>query len=430
MSVLSTFSIKLASAITSFVLLILSTQFLGASGRGSITLIVTNIGLVTLANGFVGGASLMYLLSKNNGREYTFKMLGIAYLWTPISSLIIATVTLYGGAIDTRFMCDAFLLGWLAALVAVNALVVLSAGNIALYNGVNLIQTGVCLTFFYLASLTDAGATVKDYINGLYIAYVLSLLVSTVVSWNYLKGLRKTDSSSSLIDSIAEIFKIGAASQIGNLFLYLTYRLSYYLLSTTSGLNDVGIYSVGVMISESLWLVSGSFAIVLYAKTVKSNQDALLTNLTIKYAKFCFATSIVFVATLMCLPIAFFTSAFGVQFVSVKLSLALLSIAMVSTSVSTVINHYLAGVGKFRTNAIVSGFGFLVSFFGNLILIPSYGFAGAAIVSSLSGLLVAVLFITQFVRITKCNARDLIPSVADLVLIRKEITSLCKTLRK
>ena len=55
-AVFRTFALKLGAALSSFVLLGMTTHLLGAAGRGTISLVVTTIGLSGLVNGFVGGA--------------------------------------------------------------------------------------------------------------------------------------------------------------------------------------------------------------------------------------------------------------------------------------------------------------------------------------------------------------------------------------
>lgn len=408
----------------------LSSQILGATGRGSVALIATNIVIAVVVSGFVGGASLMHLLEKYTNQKYTLRILTVSYFWAAISSSLIAFLALQMEWVHRNFILDTFFLGLLAAMTAINSLVALNNKNIIFYNSITLIQVGGCLIFFYLSSIFIGKVEINNYIHSLYVSHILSFLISTGLIFKYFFKLEKESDGPKVLESVFEIFKIGALSQISNLFLYATYRVSYYVLGAAGALNEVGIYSVGVMISEIVWIVSGSFAIVLFVHATKSKNDKDLPFRAIRYMKICFFISISFVVVLLLIPKIFYILIFGNQFGDVKITILYLSGAMICASVSTILNHYFAGIGMFFTNAVVALIGLIFSLILNLFLIPKFGFIGAAITSSTIGLLILLLFLHQFLKQTKVDAKKLIPKFEDFKEFHQNTIRLFQTFLK
>lgn len=397
-SVLSTFSLKLASALASFALLALTTHELGAHGRGVISILVATISIVVLLNGFIGGSSLVFLLARNRSRGYAFQITIIAYIWALVSSAIIAMIGYMTDSINSTQLVNIITLGALASAISIGAVIALCAGNIFLYNATNLIQVVSCLILFYFGSQGGAGPSVKLYIISLYGAYIICFVVTAVMATCYLRSLQQLGPNPKVNTTLISLFKYGGLAQLSNLLLFITYRLSYYILGQSSGIEAVGIYSVAVIISESLWMISGSFAIVLYAVAARESNSSELTSRTIKYVKICGIVSLFAVGALICMPAVIFAAIFGAEFGEVKTMIAALSIAIVSTSVSTIINHYFAGLGLYSTNAKVAFAGFLVSVGGNLLLVPTFGLIGAGLTASAASLLVAVWLIQLFLK--------------------------------
>ncbi len=394
--ILSTFSLKFASALASFALLGMTTHFLGASGRGVISIVVTSIGLVGMVSGFVGGAALVYLLSRNRDRVYASQITAFAYVWALASSAIVTTGIHLLGSVGLDYSIHSFFLGGLASMIAINSVIVLSAGNLFLYNAVNLIQSASCLVFFFATSVGEGGTSVRMYVFSLYGAYIVCFALTSAKVLIFLRGLRETDAKPRLLSTLGTLLKFGGLAQLSNLLLYISYRLSYYVLGLHSGPSMVGIFSVAMIISESLWMISGSFAIVLYAAAARESNSAELVSRTLNYVKICGIVSLFAVGTLICTPSSVFAAIFGAEFGEVKNTIAALSIAMVSTSVSTIINHYFAGLGLYATNAKVAFVGFLVSVAGNLLLVPTFGLIGAGLTASAANLLVAVWLVHVF----------------------------------
>jgi len=151
-------------------------------------------------------------------------------------------------------------------------------------------------------------------------------------------------------------------AQLGNVIQYLNYRLSYFILNHYTTYANVGIYSVGVMISESIWLISSSIATVQYSKIANINDLNYSRDLTLKLAKLSFVATFICVIILNFLPQGVFYFIFGKDFGPVKTVIFYLSTGIISFGLTVSISHYYAGVGKYYINTIAAFIGLIFIF--------------------------------------------------------------------
>ncbi len=88
-SIFSTFTTRVFSLIISFATLILTTNYLGAEGRGYISLLTASAGLINLFSGFIGGAALVYLIPRNKSRNFVIQSAILSYFWAFFVSIVI-----------------------------------------------------------------------------------------------------------------------------------------------------------------------------------------------------------------------------------------------------------------------------------------------------------------------------------------------------
>lgn len=62
--ILGNFGVRLLSAIMNLMIAIVVSQYIGATGKGEQSLVLTMIAIVTIFDNMVGGASIVYLTNK------------------------------------------------------------------------------------------------------------------------------------------------------------------------------------------------------------------------------------------------------------------------------------------------------------------------------------------------------------------------------
>lgn len=419
--ILNTFIVKIFSAASSFVLLILTTQYLGATGRGTISLIVASVGIITLINGFVGGVSLVYLIPKNKNKEFLTHVVIISYLWAFVAGILVSSMFWLSGYVNNGLIFHIFFLGILSAIVTVNAVILLSLENIHLYNLSNLIQIALNCLLFLCAIIVFKMAAIGTFLISLYLSYLASISVTLVVLFNTWKVMDSSKIPVNIFLTIKEVVKYGSVAQLGNVIQYLNYRLSYFVLNYYIGADSVGIYSVGVTLAEAVWLVSGSIAMVQYSNIANTGDLGSSREITLRLSKFSFVATILVLLVILSLPSTLFGIIFGKDFSTVKEIVIYLSAGIAIFGLTVIISHYFAGIGKYAVNTITAFIGLIVTVVLNFLLIPKYGCNGAAISATISYLVTGFLLVAIFLKETNYSACDMLINKKDIVFAMNKL---------
>jgi len=228
-------------------------------------------------------------------------------------------------------------------------------------------------------------------------------------------------STFNIFKQVPVLFRLGLYAQLANLFQLMNYRLSYYFLDSYGDRSMVGIYSVGVSIAESVWLISASIALVLYTRMANTKDYEYMNRITILMSKFSLMISFLAMLILLCIPNNWFMLLFGNDFVFVKKIILLLAPGILSFSFSMVLSHYFSGLGKYHLNMWSSLAGFITTILLSYLLIPSLGYVGAAITASSSYLLSSFLLSYKFIKYTKCKWMDFMITPYDFILFFQEL---------
>ncbi|MBU0727809.1 polysaccharide biosynthesis C-terminal domain-containing protein, partial [Patescibacteria group bacterium] len=415
-NILNTSFTKIISAGLSLILLILTTRYLGAHGRGVLSIITASVGLITLFNGFLGGSSLVYVIPRNRSISF-FKQATILWcLWSLLVSILISFILLFTGVISTNLFFHIVILGILSSFFGTSTTILLAEEKVGSYNISGIIQVSANFLIFGLIILVLRKVNINSYLLALYISYILGLCFTVYFVLKIWKVVRKKPLIS-FFSTVKEISRYGFIAQLGNVIQYLNYRLSYFILNHYVGLADVGIYSVGVTIAESIRLISSSIALVQYSKIANTDNLNYSRELTIRLAKLSFIITLLATFFLLFMPQGLFSLVFGRDFGPTKTIIFYLSAGIVSFGLTVTISHYFAGIGKYHINTIASFIGLVFTIALNFLLIPKYGYIGAAISASLSYLGTSLFLILIFIKETGYSLLIFLPSKQDLKFI-------------
>ena len=204
-----------------------------------------------------------------------------------------------------------------------------------------------------------------------------------------------------------------------NVAQFLNYKLDVFVVGFFAGAASVGRYTLAVSLGQLLWLMSNSVASVLLPKIAAANDDdaasirhtARVTRLSL-WATACCGLALAVLAT-QAIPMLY-----GEAFRPSIMALVWLLPGIVIFSVANVLAAYIAGIGKPRLNLLVSGISLIVTISLDLALIPSLNIVGAAIASSVSYTLSALMLIVFFIRETGAPLREvLLPTSEDLKIL-------------
>lgn len=414
--IFSTFSIKLASAIFNLLIAVVVSRYLGTSGKGEQSLVLTTISFILIFENIAGGAVLVYLASR-------FKMwvlISLSYLWSFVVGIVFYFILLQLDIIKSDYIVAVCLLSVINSFAANNANILLGKEKINNYNWINFIQPVFTLMSLLVFVGFIGGTSVVSYINSLYIAYFSALVLSLIML------LRLTDKKDTNINcswkaAIKVMFAMGFYNQLSHITSLLNMRLSYYLLEKYQDSGTLGIYSNAVSLSEAIWMVSGSMAMVQYSKIANSEDKNYSRQLTVNMTKISLLLTIIILIPMLLLPSSFYSFVFGKDFTNINYIMICLAPGVVFYNFALLIGHYFSGNGEYFKNTIASVGGLFVTLILSFAAIPLWGYYGAALVSGFSYIVVSTVVILFFYNETKIGFMKMLPDKKDIKRYFSEI---------
>jgi len=415
-NIIGTAGSRIIVTLLSFFIVVINTKYIGAAGVGTIGLIILGISINLLISSFVGGGALIYLVP----RQEVFKLFLPAYLWSLVVSFAVSYILDFFRLIPHEYTLHVMFLSLIQSLATINCSILLGKEKIKLYNTLSVIESmvriGGLLSFIFWFHILSPLA----FIYALYFSFGLLMLLSLLMLIPYLKF----SDLSQMRPVIREMFKFGSYIQVASIFQLFNYRLSYYIIENVLGRAALGIYSVGVQVSESVWLVGKSVAQVQYYRISNSDDAIFAKRLTLAFLKFTTVLTVIAVAVLMMIPNEVYVLVFHKEFSQLGVVISTMSLGIVSIAISMMFSHYFSGRGKPYHNTISSGIGFVFTLGLGLLLIPRFGLAGAGITASIAYTTAMIYQLIVFIKIADVKMSEFLISKSDFQLFVHESKSL------
>lgn len=419
--ILSTLFFRGLLAGLSFFMAIVTSQYLGAEGKGSVSLFLLNLSIVQLVANFAGGPYLVYMVPRNNFMQ----LLLPSYGWSILLSAAVPWVLFFTGLLEQEYILHLSIISLLYSLVNIHSMFLMGKERLNQYNVVALIQSALLAMVFIYYVLIVKERDLLTYIISLYISSGAAFLVSFLL----VVGLFSSIQLGGVRHVFREMLWNGFILQAGNIAQLLNYRLSFYILDKfyPEGRKVVGVYSVAVSVAEALWLISQSISLVMYSHISNSQDKSYSIRLTVALLKLAVVCTFGGTLVLLCFPSSFYEFVFGHEFGAVRMILFPLSLGILVLSAGIILSSYFVGVGNTSLGVRASGIGLVVTLISGFLLIPSFGMNGAALTATLS---YSASVIYQFYRFSKEGNipwKDLLFSQSDISLAVKEIRGLLRS---
>jgi stage V sporulation protein B len=233
---------------------------------------------------------------------------------------------------------------------------------------------------FFLISLALLGRNADSAIVGNLVGLVVATCIALLFLRHYIRNAWKLSAARrSLLPTI--IF--GIRGQSGNLASFFSYRLDVFIVNYFLDASQVGLYALGVLVSEVLWQLPGIVSTALCPRTART-LDAGAENFTCMIVRQVFLVTViaslaVAVASPFAVPLIF-----GARFApSVRVIWWILP-GTVALSLGKVIGADLTARGLNIHMPISAFIGLVITFVLDWVLIPRLGIQGAALASSVA----------------------------------------------
>ncbi|MGE5383604.1 MAG: polysaccharide biosynthesis C-terminal domain-containing protein [Omnitrophica WOR_2 bacterium] len=374
-NLLSTTASRLIIALINLSIVWLTARFLGAEALGTISLVILGISIIQLVTSILAGSSLVYQASRYPLAE----LLIIAWIWILISGALVWFILKTLKLIPVEFQIDVLLLSFLGSIITVNQNIFLGKEKVNLFNLIAVLQSVMVLIPLSVFIIFSKWINVTAYITAQYISMGCVAIISLKLIIPPLKTLKLPT-----VSLVKEAFKFGGYIQAGNFIQLFNYRLSYYIIEKFFDRATLGVFSVGVQIAESIWILGKSMAVLLYSRISNSRDNEYSARLTLNFLKFTGYTTTILILIILVLPEQFFEWIFSKEFNHITEVIASLSIGILSVSISLMFSHYLSGIGKPHYNTIAALIGLIFTLILGFTLIPYLGLTGAGISASVS----------------------------------------------
>lgn len=210
------------------------------------------------------------------------------------------------------------------------------------------------------------------------------------------------------------LLRFGIVGYLSFMTNYLNLRLSTFLVNIFTNATQVGFYAVAVTLAETIWYISTAASTVL-APRVAGAEGAAPEITTGRVSRVVLwtsaAASLALAITAPIVVRVLFGSAFSPSVIAIWLLLP----GIITLSVARVLSSYLLGKNRLRVDLAAAVAGLVVTLVLDVVLIPRYGFAGAAIASSVAYTTTMTVNFIWVVRHSDLSVRDLlVPTMSDV----------------
>jgi O-antigen/teichoic acid export membrane protein len=380
--IFSTFASRFTIGIINLLLLTVSARVLGDVGRGVINLFVVHMAVIHTASELMAGPSVVFFATRIPSAQIRL----IALTWSFIIVSLLTVLVLVFQTLPEEWVFLLWTASFLTAFTSIQ--MQLRAGREQLL-GYNLINASIPILqiIFFMGAVYFLGPDLHHYFS----SWLLALgVVSIAILPDWFKDFEGKIDRQSLQSSVLEMFSRGKWVFIANLFYTLAIRFSYWMIDTWQGKAMLGRFGTGVTITESVLVITGSMAFVVYAKISNAGKENIPDIGRLSAMAFWLTTIVCIILALI--PSTLWTFILGKDFADVPSVIRVYAPAVCILSISIVLSNYFAGQGLYH----LSAFGSLSAFFGAVIsgyfLVRYFGTIGAAF-SILCGNLAQVVWL-------------------------------------
>jgi len=417
--IIGTIGTRVICAVLTLLISVLNARCLGPSNLGTIALIILSVTFIQLFNNFIGGGALVYMTP----RAGFFKLFISGYTWTILITVLTSFIFDFTGSLSGKleviphgFFFEVLILAMIMSLTSVNYMLLLGKEQVKTYNFLNLLQIIVLIVSLLSAVFIFHVRTVMAF----YWAILISYMITFVISFFPLLKYWKIEPITDLKPLFMAMLRFGTYTQFANIFQLMNYRMGYYMVDIWFGHATLGIMSLGFQLSEGLWIIGRSLAMVQFTRISNAMDFDYSVRLTLILSKITTMVTTLAVICLVALPEFFFRMIFGREFGEVRIVIAFLGIGIIALSFSMILSQFFSGINTPYHNTISSAIGLVFTFGLGFLVIPNYGIIGASVTATVSYTMSALYQFIIFSRMTRLKARDFMLNRSEILLLINE----------
>lgn len=401
---------KVVSIMIGLVHSILYTRYLGAELRGEASVIMNYAGLISLVLCFGVYQAYPYFKNKTGKDiyiEYINYIFGLFLLYIIISTTLIFCVHL-----QTNIIVITVLIPLLMGIQQLNYVVLIE--NPKLRN-----TASIRLDLFDIAFL----AILMIFTKANYLLCITFLIVKNLVYFaiavSNLKIKFRTIRPS--LKGISPYIKYGIVPMVSVILMEINNRADVLILQYFNiDMAQIGIYSLGALLANRLWIVPDALKDILLSKLAKGKTKEEVAKVT--RISFCVMILFIIGAVIFGKPVIWLL--YGAEFSGAYLVTMVLLAGVLGMVFYKMVYSYNVVNGYTNINLILLGVAAVLNVLLNILLIPIYGILGAAAASFISYIVCGISFLAYFC--IRTNS----PVLEMLIIKRRDIDMMLKYLKR
>ncbi|MGA8220496.1 MAG: oligosaccharide flippase family protein [Candidatus Acidiferrales bacterium] len=398
-------------------------RLLGPSGRGLVSLCMMAMGVGALAGG-LGGEIPIVIWTADSTRKPSDWLPSVIF-WGAIGSALASFLW----AATYWLWHPPFLHGItspLAALVLATIPVsVFSAYFTAMLTGHERFRlraglsagTQLAELIAVVALVLILGRTAEIAIGAILFGLSIGAIATALVQWDTLRDIWKAVPAKTYL---SKALSLGLRGQLGNVATFFNYRLDVFIVNYYLDPAQVGLYAVGVVVSESLWQIPHAAATALFPRTART-LDQGASEFTCRVLRLILALAIVSGIAMALLSPLVIPLVFGAKFrPSVPVIWWILP-GTIALSLAKVLSADLAARGRPEFSSVFAFASLIVTVVLDLTLIPRMGIQGAALASSAAYLLDTILLAIALKSLLKITWKSFLVPTQEEVAAYKQV---------
>ena len=385
---------KVYGVVVGFLFTVFQSRYLGATIKGQVATVNSIVGITSIVFGL--GVFHAYPYYKKNSREDVMPIfMKVAVLMLSCYCGIAAatiwrmdlSIQYIGVLILTPLMVYDGIVSYITQIETPNKL---SATDLVIFTAELLMM--ILLWLFAKPSLIIG------------IAIIAAKDVAKAIVFTFWWRKRIFVRSESLRIWLPRLIKFGFFPMLSLLMSTLNYRIDVLMLNGRVANAQIGIYSVGVLLAERIWMVPDAMKGVMVSNLTKG-KDAREVSYVIRI---CNTLCFFIVLGIVVLGKPFLDFAFGAEYKGSYQVTLILLFGVFSMIYYRTIASYNIAMGKQTISFVLLSIGVISNVIANLLFIPWLGIYGAGIASVISYAVCSLLFIIYFCSSTGISFRNML----------------------
>lgn len=342
-SPLKTYGWQIAKAAISFGVVVVYSRYLGASGRGQMSILLLYLQVSLMFGELLAGSAMANWLVKYSPAQIL--------PWVALFSLgvlgISGTVLHFVFHISWALLIPLLVQGLSLAWLNIQYNIYQSQSWIGRRNKLQVVLEGLkLLSLLLVAFLIPAQDVVSLNIQSM--LEVLATVTFGVLCFSMVKTRNMWKSAFPVLSPPKGVFFEGLWAQLGHFMLFLVMKSPLWFIAYLLGDSEAGVFANTLLIADTVWIFSGSFGTVIHSRVLRNSSKVFHERLIRRYIDFSLLGTLVICMVVIIIPNDLFIMVFGENFAMLKMEFIWLIPGIIFSAMSTAIGNYLHGMNRFK----------------------------------------------------------------------------------